>query len=142
MAKEDENFNEAPPALFCTIKGMGIAPITPPEILAGRLAYYFSNWVRITKDCWVLDTVQGYRMKLLATPYQTSKPHTPQYNATQSQLKVGELLQKGAVAEVDPQGGFYSTLFLVPKKDGRQRPVISLKALKYFNTSRWKGSTQ
>ena len=47
--------------------------------------------------------------------------------------EVGELLQKGAVAEVEePHGGFYSNLFLVPKKDGRQRPVINLKALNCF----------
>lgn len=40
------------------------------------------------------------------------------------------LFQKGAIL---PQGynseGFYSTLFLVPKKNGEMRPVINLKQL-------------
>ena len=45
--------------------------------------------------------------------------------------EVKELLGKGAIREVhNPRGGFYSKNgFLVPKKDGRQRPVINLKAL-------------
>ena len=36
--------------------------------------------------------------------------------------EVTELQRKGAVIEMLLEGGFYSTLFLVPKKDGGQRP--------------------
>ena len=41
---------------------------------------------------------------------------------------------KGAIREIaemsrPEEGRFYSTLFLVPKKDGGHRPVINLKAL-------------
>ena len=49
--------------------------------------------------------------------------------------EVTSLLGKGAVVAVEPAGseeGFYSTLFLVPKMDGRMRPVINLKALNFW----------
>ena len=82
---------------------------------------------------WVLSTIQGYQVDFLWEPLQSVQPHTPQYSVEQGQLiveEIQELLGKGAITEVhDPQGGFYSNLFLVPKKDGRQRPVINLKAL-------------
>ena len=45
------------------------------------------------------------------------------------------MIQKGAVEEVDPRSsveGFYSRLFLVPKKDGKHRPVINLRPLNAF----------
>jgi len=41
------------------------------------------------------------------------------------------MLQKNAIEEVlgDPGLGFYSRIFLVPKKNGKLRPVIDLKRL-------------
>ena len=45
-----------------------------------------------------------------------------------------DMISKGAVTELQtlPVGGFLSTLFLVPKKDGGQRPVLNLKKLNSF----------
>jgi hypothetical protein len=47
------------------------------------------------------------------------------------QEEVHTLLQKGAVEFVNPPltPGFYSRLFLVPKKNGKMRPVIDLSVL-------------
>ena len=45
---------------------------------------------------------------------------------------VTELTSKGAIEVGTYPGQFVSTLFLVPKKDGRQRPVINLKRLNTF----------
>ena len=42
-------------------------------------------------------------------------------------------MEKGAIQEVsENEDGFYSRLFLVPKKDGQMRPVINLRPLNQF----------
>jgi hypothetical protein len=55
-------------------------------------------------------------------------------------LEIGELLQKGAIVCVqDVPDQYISTIFLVPKKDGSQRPVINLKQLnKYIHYHHFK----
>ena len=61
-------------------------------------------------------------------------PHTPHYTPEQNQLilkEVRELLQKVALSVVTtPEIGLYSNLFLVPRKDGGQRPSHQSKGLK------------
>lgn len=43
------------------------------------------------------------------------------------------MLEKHAIEEVDPATpGFYSTFFLVPKKDRGQRPVLNLEGLDQY----------
>lgn len=47
--------------------------------------------------------------------------------------EIDQMLQKGGIEEVlTPSEGYYSTFFLVPKKDGGQRPVLNLKPLNKF----------
>ena len=80
---------------------------------------------------------QGYLIDFFKNPHQHVIPRCPQYCADQMQLiseEISELLQKGAIGEIVPvkQTGFYSNLFLVPKKDGGQCPAINLKALNEF----------
>ena len=123
------------------ITSRGVAPITFRSAQAGRLQHFISNWEVVTKDRWVLNTVQGYRMEFHTEPFQASKPQAPHHNQEQTQLiwtEVQNLMQKGAVALVTnhPGEGFHSTLFLVPKKDGGQRPVINLKPLNEFVETR------
>ena len=47
-------------------------------------------------------------------------------------MEVSTLLAKGAVREGDWWAGFYSRYFLIPKKDGRLRPILDLRGLNRF----------
>ena len=93
----------------------------PAEPLAKRLTHHLHNWQATTQDRWVINTVQGYKTDFWTKPQQKHPPLTPQFSADQLQLiteEITELLQKQAIEEVQPSEGFYSNLFLVPKKDG------------------------
>ena len=115
------------------IAGLGVVPIMPPDILAGRLAHHIQNWVRITRDRWVLDTVQGYSIEFLTIPYQTKRPHTPRYNATLNQLRSRRTsAERGCGRGGGASRGILLNPVLSPQKDGGQRPVINLKALNSF----------
>ena len=47
--------------------------------------------------------------------------------------EVQNLLEKGAICEVPfCEDGFYSRLFVIPKRDGSMRPVIDLSSLNHF----------
>ena len=78
----------------------------------------------------------GYEIEFVSQPHQAKKPNPDYLNQAQQQLvteEVTELCLKGAMElKTTPMGGFFSTLFLVPKKDGSQRPVINLKNLNSF----------
>jgi len=101
-----------------------------PTMIAGRLQGFQSNWKIVTGDQWVWDTVKGFPIPLTGHPHQVVRPTLPYYSQQRSQL-LEEVQAQGAVIPVPPEdkGGFYSSLFLIPKKDGRMRPVINLKWL-------------
>ena len=70
-------------------------------------------------------------------PIQRQIPHPPHLSVQDQALlweEVMKLKEKGAIQELPPsqETGFYSNLFLVPKKDGSTRPVINLRALNQF----------
>ena len=112
-------------------------PVISPQV-AGRISQFATNWKVITQDQWILRTVQGFHIPFREEPRQMRLPQPYHYSKEQMKLlreEVVSLLGKGAVEVVDPTlsaGGFYSTLFLVPKTEGRMRPVINLKALNFW----------
>ena len=103
--------------------------------VAGRLSHFLINWKVLTTDQWVVETVKRFQIPFSSQPVQDHWPNPTMYSAEQSLLiqeEVSTLIEKGAVTQVhnpQPQGNFYSTLFLVPKKGGQMRPVINLKKL-------------
>ena len=130
-----------PSVIVNQLMGLGIVPpatgLAKHSLpLAGRLQHFKSNWARITQDPWVLEAIQGYRVPFSWQPYQTCPPRAlthPQAEEALLQQEIGSMLEKHAIEETAPSGhGFLSTVFLVPKKDGGQRPVINLKSLNKF----------
>ena len=93
----------------------------------------------LTTDKWVIETVKGFQIPFVGHPVQGCRPNAPIYSTEQHLLiqeEVKALLGKGAVQVCNPvpQESFYSTLFLVPKKGGKIRPVINLKRLNEWVT--------
>lgn len=104
-----------------------------PLRVAGRLAYFIDTWKVLTGDPWVLDAIVGYQIPFKAEPSQVPRPPEGMFSKEQAALlreEVKSLLQKSAISpQRESIGGFYSTLFLVPKMGEQMRPVINLKCV-------------
>ena len=111
---------------------------------ADRLCHHQAKWSIVTQDHWVLNTVWGYLIDFVSEPYQKSSLNPPYYSLEQINViheELTKLLQKQMIQQLEypPEAGFLSNIFLVPKKDGGQRPVINLKTLSQFvNTEHFK----
>ena len=116
-----------------------ISPPSSPASVGGQLQCYAQRWESITSDAFTLSVVRnGYALKFdLCGPPKLSRVPIPFDPPREESLRkeltaaVDKLLQKGAIEPVEDLGspGFYSRLFLVPKRDGGMRPVIDLSAL-------------
>ena len=98
---------------------------------AGHLHLAVPNWMKVTSDPWVINTIQGYKIEFWAQPQQIHPPtlHFSQKDTHLMTTEVHKLLQKEAISVVltTCTKGFLSRIFLVPKKDGLQRPDINLR---------------
>ena len=108
--------------------------------VTGRLKCFTSTWEKITQDPWVLQVVQGYQIEFMKPPVQLVPARMPSLTPTLETVldqEVQELLNKEAVHLVKQPvvtEGFISSLFVVPKKDGGNRPVVNLKPLNQYIT--------
>ena len=137
---------EEPPSLENT-EGLTPLPLPLSNILVGgRLAHFAQNWAEITDDKWVLSVVRKwYRIPFLKHPILSPDPVFFQQPLSQQlEEEVASLLSKGAVEEIIPEcPGYYSRIFLVPKKNGKLRLIIELSVLNYFvYTQTFKMETQ
>ena len=96
---------------------------------AGRLCFFTENWQKLTKDPSVLEIVSGIKIPFISCPIQDQIP-VCSFSKNQTaviDLEIVELLQKKAIVRVSLcPDQFLSSIFLVPKKDGGNRPVINL----------------
>ena len=110
-----------------------------PEIpVGGRLSHFLKEWETITADKLVLELIRGsYKMEFLHKPPFRGVKETivPKHQEISTAKEINNLLSKNAIERVqkrDVMTSFYSTLFLVPKKNGEMRPVINLRPLNKY----------
>ena len=117
-------------------------PVPLPSIpVGGRLTQFLHHWEKFTTDVWVLSVVRGgldlvfqERPPLSDSPIPMSQTSDKEKFRLLSE-EVQSLLLKRVIEEIPPTQstpGFYSRLFLVPKKTGGMRPVIDLSILNSY----------
>ena len=104
--------------------------------MGGRLAHFAEKWEEITDNKWVLSIVRnGFRIPLIKIPPLSSVPiRMSQSSSPFLREEIENLLNKRAVERVqNPRTpGFYSRIFLVPKKNGKFRLILDLSLLNRY----------
>ncbi|MCG7879115.1 MAG: reverse transcriptase domain-containing protein [Candidatus Thiodiazotropha endolucinida] len=106
--------------------------------ITGKIRFHIDTWKLYTNDPWILQTVAGYHIEFDSCPIQFSVPKEISFSESQKDLVSKEiqcLLEKGAIVpSCDEIDQFISNIFIVPKPNGKFRPVINLRELNYFVT--------
>ena len=106
--------------------------------MTGKIRFHLDKWQKFTKDPWVLKAVSGYEIEFDPYPVQNYIPNEIPFSGDQSKIvdqEVKKLLSKGAIIPCnDETDQFISTIFIVPKPNGKFRPIINLKYLNNFVT--------
>ena len=103
-----------------------------------RLGQSLPLWVLIKADEWVIQVVsQGYMPMFKSPPPLTWEPMWFTVSPELAPSLVSEIegmLKKEAIEIVTNQRsrGFYSRMFIVPKKNGKLRPIIDLSPLNEY----------
>ena len=99
---------------------------------------YIDEWQKYTGDPWVLRAVSGYEIEFDSCPIRQHFPNEIPFSEDQSKIVDSEtelLLLRGAIVRsMDEPGQFISTIVIVPKSNGKFRPVIKLTFLNYYVT--------
>ena len=104
--------------------------------MGGRLAHFAEKWEEITDNKWVLSIVRnGFRIPFIKIPPLSSVPiRMSQSSSPFLREEIENLLNKRAVERVQNREtpGFYSWIFLVPKKNGKFRLILDLSLLNRY----------
>ena len=104
--------------------------------MGGRLAHFAEKWEEITDNKWVLSIVRnGFRIPFIKIPPLSSVLiRMSQSSSPFLREEIENLLNKQAVERVqNPETpGFYSWIFLVPKKNGKFHLILDLSLLNRY----------
>ena len=115
--------------------GFPLLQNNPGEFLAGNISNFFSrpNWIKITKDQWVLNNVKGMGIPFNELPVQAVAPFPFKLSPEERLVLDGEidkLLHKGVIeVAVHDDSEYISNVFLRPKHNGEDRLILDLSNL-------------
>ena len=107
---------------------------TPQNFHGGKLADNYDQWLTLTSDKWILDTIKGYEIEFTDSPFQENIPMPLRLSISEQgalDKEISEFIDLGIVEECIPNqsDSFYSNLFTREKRDGSKRVIINLKKL-------------
>ena len=105
---------------------------TKDNFIAGKTASHFNEWVKLTNDRWILNTICGYSVELCDIPMQEhisqqikfSDVELIQINEELNRFLDCNIIEK--VHQTD-KNEFISNIFTRPKKDGKIRVILNLR---------------
>ena len=104
----------------------------------GKLRFCSEVWKKFTCDPWILQTIAGYKIEFDSYPGQEHITKEIILSDSERDIVSQEiqiLLFKRAIVRSEYEHDqFISNIFIVPKPNGKFRPVINLKYLNYFVT--------
>lgn len=104
--------------------------------VGGRLSLFINKWKNFTDSKFILNAIKGYKIQFDKPVFQLSTPKEPirsETEITQFKLEIQTLISKNVVKKCEPcEGQFISSIFLVPKPDGKFRFILNLKKLNQF----------
>ena len=119
-----EGINTPPPKeMPPTLRDNDMLPLSCPRKdlpVGGWLTHFHSHWGEITEDSWGLCVIRkGYKIPFVNKPFLSPTLIFLQQTESLALVEeVNKLLLKGAVEKIELEGpGFYSHIFLVPKKN-------------------------
>ncbi|XP_041427028.1 uncharacterized protein LOC121396278 [Xenopus laevis] len=142
-----------PPAEDASVEGPGhpgspasprlhyspLLPLSDSAVGGGRLCRFADSWKNLTQDAWVHKVVsQGYHLEFASLPprrfFMSRYPQGHQ-KAQALHDAISKLIRSEVIIPFPTEErfrGYYSNLFVVPKKDGSVRPILDLKELYTF----------
>ena len=111
-------------------RGIRSPKVTVGETVAGRLALFHENWLQVTWDQWVLDTVMCYKIGFISTPTQQIRPRTGvcSYKGQNLVEEIRKRLAKGAItASRGDELVFFFEPLLSPQKGWRHEASHKLE---------------
>ncbi|CAG2218445.1 unnamed protein product [Mytilus edulis] len=108
---------------------------TPDNFIGGQISVFIQNWNLLTLDKWIRNVLTGYTIELDNIPFQNTIPKTIEFNEHESDLiqkEIEKFLRKEIIEKVsntcNDTHGYYSNIFIRPKKDGSVRVILNLKS--------------